>query len=397
MAEMAYIKLLGRLEFMVHEGASEEDVREVAEQARELGEKLYGVPDETVCASALGEVWSQINDKELSPSAQQLYDDLHDGFMWNDREISPLPQPDEFAPLPDFNHPSLAWAGEIILEENADLEALFNEWWDNKVAEHGDDYVACPEDIAEAFKTALNYMDPENKAGVDVILDPDSSALSWESPLMAIKVGGKRAPITSAGLLFRRFLHEGKGHGGRAIEGLKTGLPVLGTGLYTNTARADYLTFEEGFCTTVEEAVSDKDVAWNGANLGYYINIALAHNGSDDRAVFETAWRYRLLMKLKDGQEVTDEMIEKEKNLTHTSLVRIFRGMPTELSEEYPDIAPLTFDKDLAYLNGRVLAMNHITMLYEQDDRDGLMKLFKAKYDPTIPEQQAIVDKYVTP
>ena len=396
MAEMEYIKLLGRLEFMVHEGAPEEDVREVAEQARELGEKLYGVPDETVCASALGEVWSQINDKELSPSAQQLYDDLHDGFMWNDREISPLPQPDEFAPLPDFNHPSLAWAGEIILEENADLEALFNEWWDNKVAEHGDDYVACPEDIAEAFKTALNYMDPENKAGVDVILDPDSSALSWESPLMAIKVGGKRAPITSAGLLFRRFLHEGKGHGGRAIEGLKTGLPVLGMGLYTDTARADYLTFEEGFCTTVEEAVSDKDIKWNGINLGYYINIALAQGGSDDRAVFETAWRYRLLMKVKDGQEVTEEMIEKEKNLTHTSLVRVFRGMPTGLSDKYPDIKPLTFNKDLAYLNGRVLAMNHIEELHERDDRDGLMRLFKAKYDPTIPEQQTIVDKYVS-
>ena len=48
MAEMEYIKLLGRLEFMVHEGASEEDIREVAEQARELGKKLYGVPDETV-------------------------------------------------------------------------------------------------------------------------------------------------------------------------------------------------------------------------------------------------------------------------------------------------------------------------------------------------------------
>ncbi len=100
-------------------------------------------------------------------------------------------------------------------------------------------------------------------------------------------------------------------------------------------------------------------------------------------------------MKVKDNQEVTDEMIKKEQGITYTALVRIFRGTPTTLSEKYPDIAPLTFNKDLAYLNGRVLAMNHIKELYETDDEAGLLRLFSAKYDPTIPEQQAIIDKYI--
>ena len=64
------------------------------------------------------------------------------------------------------------------------------------------------------------------------------------------------------------------------------------------------------------------------------------------------------------------------------------------MSETYPDIPPLTFNKDLAYLSGRVLAMNHIAELYETRDEAGLMRLFTAKYDPTIPEQKEIVETY---
>lgn len=394
MAEMEYVKLLGRLDFIVKEGRPEEEVRELTDEVRVLGEELYGAPDPKIRDAALAEVWSQLDEKRLLPSAQQLYDDLQNGFSWNDRNIAPLSRPESAKKLPDFNHPSLAWAGEIILEDNADLEAYFNEWWGAKVSEFGEEYVAHPGDIVEAFQGAFRLLDPENESGVDTILDPEASALSWESPLMAVKVGGKRAPIRTAAVLFQKFLHEGKGHGGRAINGLKSGLPVLGTGLYTNTARPDYLTFEEGFCTTTEEVVSGAEPKWDAAKLGHYINISRVADGSDFRSAFETAWRYRLLMKLQDGQEVTDEMIAKEQGITYTALVRVFRGTPTNMSEQYPDIPPLTFSKDLAYLNGRVLAMNHIAELYETRDEEGLMRLFTAKYDPTIPEQQEIVKQY---
>lgn len=394
MAEMEYVKLLGRLNFVVQEGRPEEEVRELAEEVRALGEQLYGAPDPELRDAALTEVWSQLDEKQLSPSAQRLYDDLRNGFSWNDRNIASLSRPESAKKLPDFNHPSLAWAGEIILEDNAELEAYFNEWWDTKVSEFGEEYAAHPEDIVEAFQGAFKLLDPENESGVNAILDPEASALSWESPLMAVKVGGKRAPIRTAAVLFQKFLHEGKGHGGRAISGLKSGLPVLGTGLYTNTVRPDYLTFEEGFCTTIEEVVSGAEPKWDGAKLGHYINISRVADGCDFRSTFEAAWRYRLLMKIQDGREVTDEMIAKEKDTTYTALVRVFRGTPTNMSELYPDIPPLSFNKDLAYLNGRMLAMNHIAELYMTRDEEGLMRLFTAKYDPTIHEQQEIVKKY---
>lgn len=394
MAEMEYIKLLGRLDFVTKEDGPIEDIVELIEEARALGEQLYGVPDETLYHAALGEVWSQLDSKSLSTSARYLYDDLSKGFLWGGKNIPPLPRPDSVEALPDFNNPAIKWAGEIILANNADLEAYFRTFWEQKVAENGPDYVAHPPDIAEAYQGAFGLIDPENEAGIDVILDPEATALSWESSLMTVKVGGKRVPIRTAENLFHKFLHEGKGHGGRAINGLKTGVAVLGTGLYTNTPRADYLTFEEGFCTTIEEAVSGSEPRWDGSNMRHYINIALVGEGGDFRSVFETAWRYRLLMKLKDGQDVDEKMIEKEQKTAYTGLVRIFRGTPTALNERHPDITPLTFNKDLAYLNGRVLAMNHISELYRGRDEDGLMQLFQAKYDPTIPEQQAIIDRY---
>ena len=287
MVEMEYIKLLGRLDFIVKEGRPWDEVKGLAEEVRTVGEQLYGVPDPEIRDVALAEVWSQLDEKQLSPSAQRLYGDLRDGFWWGDCEIAPLSRPKTAKKFPDFNHPSLAWAGEIILEDNAELEAYFNEWWDAKVAEHGEGYVAHPEDIVEAFEGAFRLLDPDNESGVGVIFDPEASALSWESPLMAAKVGGKRPPIISAAVLFQKFLHEGKGHGGRAISGLKSGLPVLGTGLYTDTVRPDYLTFEEGFCTTIEEVVSGTEPKWDSAKLALYVNISLAADGRDFRSTFQ--------------------------------------------------------------------------------------------------------------
>lgn len=166
---------------------------------------------------------------------------------------------------------------------------------------------------------------------------------------------------------------------------------MLGTGLFTNTSRPDYLTFEEGFATTVEEAVSEAEPQWDGSKLGHYLSITLAQNGGDFRSVFETSWRYRLLMKVKSGEDVTEEMIAKERATTYTACVRVFRGNQTNIQDIAPGVRPLTFNKDLAYLEGRVIAMRHIGELHRNQDEEGLDRLFKAKYDPTNPVQNALV------
>ncbi|MBC7746538.1 DUF1704 domain-containing protein [Pedobacter sp.] len=390
-AEMEFVKLLARLDFAVNEGVDEADIRELAEEARVLNERLYSTPKVEIVAAALNEVWTNLESKSLSDSAQKIYDELMNGFSWNEKEIAPLPYASNSEiRLPSFNDASLAWAGEHILEANADIRALINEFWQSKIDELGEDYVCPPADIVEALEKALLLLDPNNESGVRVLLDQDATALSWESPLMAVKVGAKRAPIKTEEDLFEKVLHELRVHGGRAISGLKSSLPVLGTGLYTETERPDYLTFEEGLATTVEEVVSSKEPKWDGIKIGHYLNIALAKDGRDFRSVFETSWRYRLLMGLKDDAEVTDEMIKKSQASAYTGCIRIFRGTQTDLSDSF-DIAPMTFNKDLAYLEGRVLAMGHLAELYSNNDTEGLDRLFLAKYDPTNPVQDAIV------
>lgn len=393
-AEMEYVKLVGELDNAVKFGSPEEQIRTYVDKVRALSEHLYGSVEEDIKNSVRAEVWRQLDNKSLSPSAQVLYNALKNGFKWGDRSVEALPQPDTADSLPDFSHPSLAWAGEIVLADNADIESYFSAFWDQKVGQYGKDWVAQPDDIVEAFEGALRLFDPENISSVQAEIQEGVSAMSWSSSGVAIRVGQIRSPIHSAEGLLQKFIHEGVVHGKRAIEGLKTELPILGTGLFTNTPRGDYLTFEEGLATTLEEAVSGTVPEWNGKNLGHYLNVAQAAEGADFRNVFEIAWRYRLLMSLDDNQEVGEALITKEKSEAYSAVVRIYKGTPLRLQEKYRDIVLPTYNKDLSYLRGRFIVMRYLEELYEANDEDGFRKLFKAKFDPTIPEQMAIVDKY---
>lgn len=393
MAEMEYVKLLGQLEFLHHEGGNQEELSEVQEQARQLGHELYGQPQPEIRDAALNELWNILDSKTYYPTAQVLYDELANGFTWQGQEMpAMLRAEDDEARLPRFeDNQALEWAGEQIIEHNADIQALVQELWGQKVKECGEEYVCGPADIVEAFQAVINLRDPDHTSGVTVKLVENKTALSWESPEMAVVVGGKRAPIKTSDELFRKVLHEFGVHGQRSINGLKTKLSVLGMGLFTDTPRPDYLTFEEGLATTVEEMIGDTVPKWTAAKLGHYINISLAEQGADFRTVFETAWRYRLLGKLKDNQEVTQEMIDKEQRMAYGSCVRIFRGTQPDMADRQPGVAPLTFNKDLAYLEGRVLAMRHLESLYANQDVDGATRLFAGKYDPTNPEQRELM------
>ncbi|MBF1023923.1 MAG: DUF1704 domain-containing protein, partial [Candidatus Nanogingivalaceae bacterium] len=393
MAEMEYVKLLGQLEFLHDEGASLEELGEVQEQARQLGHELYGQPQPEIRDAALNELWNILDSKTYHPTAQALYDDLAHGFNWQNQVMpAMLRAEDRGVRPPRFeDNQALEWAGEQIIEHNADIQALVQEFWDQKVKECGEEYVCDPADIVEVFQAVIKLRDPDHTSGITVKLVEGKTALSWESPEMAVVVGGKRAPIKTSDELFRKVLHEFGVHGQRSINGLKTKLPVLGMGLFTDTPRPDYLTFEEGLATTVEEMIGDTVPKWTVTKLGHYINISLAEQGADFRTVFETAWRYRLLAKLKNNQEVTQEMINKEQRMAYGSCVRIFRGTQPDMADSRPGVAPLTFNKDLAYLEGRVLAMRHLESLYANQDVDGVTRLFAGKYDPTNPKQQELM------
>lgn len=395
-AEMEYIKLLSRLNFLVSEKASVSEVRDVCEDARIVGEALYGSPEVGLRDAAYAEVWRQIDSKQLSASAQKIRDELRDGFDVFGRHNSGLPRPESTTELPSFGHPSIRWAGEIVKKKTTDIRLVLNQFWNEKVKEHGDDYSANPQDIFEAFRRSLRCIDPDGSSGIDVVIDPESAILAWDTPTMSVKVGAKRDDITSCNELYKKNVHEAIIHGGRAVSGLESELPVLGTGLYTPTTQPpDYLTFEEGFAATIDDSLQDVTPTWNMTSLERTMAITLAQQGADFRDTYELLWRCRVLTELTDDKDPADKAIAKAKLVTYSKCVRAYRGTPTRMQESYPDILPLTFNKDLAYLNGRVRAMRFLQQLYEIKDEAGFMRLFEAKFDPTIPEQVAIVDKYM--
>lgn len=395
LAEIGFVQTLAKIDQLIKTGQSEA-IADLAERARDLNEQLYGRPQPELVDAILNQIWNKIDAKNLSDSAQALYDELKNGFYLGGRFVMGLPASENpQARLPEFDDdPSLAWAGEYILNQNADLEALVRELWEQKVDEFGDDYVATPLEIKEFFEDALRLRDPEGTSGVRVVFDSEAEALSWNSAELAVVVGGKRSPIKNAEEMFTKVLHEFGVHGQRAINGFKTNLPILGSGLFTDTPRADYLTFEEGLATMLEASVKNEKTNWTPANMGLYLNIALAEAGHDFREVYELSWRYRVLFGLKDGQELTAEQIDKQKDLAYKAVVRVFRGTPTDLASTNPEIRPLTYNKDLAYLNGRVDVMNYFRQVWQYGDATKLDELFIAKFDPTIPEQADIVRQF---
>ena len=363
-------------------------------QARELNRQVYGEPDPKITNGILNQIWQTLDQKNFSSSASQLYNELKNGFDYQNNHIDGLPLPENnIDQLPDFDaDESLAWAGEYILEKNSDIEALITELWDQKVEIFGKNYEADPEDIKEFFEQVLCLRDPNHESGITVKFDPNAKNLSWSTANMAVVIGDQREPISSSQEMFKKVLHEFGVHGQRAINGLETGLPILGSGLFTNSDPADYLSFEEGLATLLEAAVDKEKTNWTPANMSLYLNIALVERGCDFRDIYELGWRYRTLYDIEPNQEISDELINKHKKLAYKSAVRVFRGNPTD-PQSMPGQKPLTYNKDLSYLRGRLSVMSYLKQAWEEKDTAKLDDLFAAKFDPTIPEQRAIVDQ----
>ncbi len=389
-AEMEYVKLAAKLQALTSDSnPNTKAISEATEQMRALGIELYGEPDPEIRDMALNELWSMLDGKNYHESAQVLYDELVNGVDG----VALMRAEDSDARLPRYdNNEALDWARDRIIEKNYDIKALVYEYWNLKVAEQPDGKYECtPEDFVEVVNKVINTRDPENTSGISAKIKENAASLSWDTKTMSVQAGADRSPLETPNDLFCKILHEFGVHGQRAVNGLKTDLPILGMGLYTNTPRQDYLTFEEGLATTIE-AMAGKDMPeWTAVKLGHYVNIAMAQGGADFRHTYEVAWRYRLLSKLGDQQEVTDEMLDTEKKAAYKACVRIFRGTQPDSADRFgiPN-QPLTYNKDLAYLNGRVLAMRHLEDLYERQDDEGIDYLFKGKFDPTNPVQDAL-------
>lgn len=377
-----------------------EQVEAKARYVQELNEQLYGKPEAVITDKILGEAWAQIDAKELTDETQKLKSELENGVTVNlgdDVEVfvRPLKKVQDKR-LPIRTEDMLSVLKEKLLQDNQDIVELVTSYWHEVVQQRPEtDRHFTPQDMYEVFDSVLKLRDPHEETGVKVIMDPDATALSWETPLFAVKIGGRRDPISDPETMLAKVFHEFVVHGGRAINGSQTTIPVLGTGLFTEAGEgevSDYLTFEEGLASTCEASISTEKDSWKPLDLEKSLGLALAYEGRDFREVFETLWRVRILMITKSGSSPTDKGIATAKNNAYTSTLRIFRGTPTTMDRIDSKGEPLvlTYNKDLAYLNGKVLMLDFWNQY--KNDPEMLDMIFKYKIDPMNKRQREIAE-----
>ncbi len=371
-----------------------DDFRLSAERYQRANEELYGVPDVALADKVLGEIIGQARSKDLHPATQKLLDEVINGF---DTEVAGetihvdgMGEPSGER-LPSDVSERVAVLAEILEEDTADVKQSIQQYWDTVIVprDGADEFTVT--DMAAVFTATHELRDPTNASRINIIIKDGATQLSWDTPSMSIQVGSERASIKSVDEMYAKVKHEYVKHAGGAVHGLATELPILGTGVYSDFDEgesADYLTFEEGIAVLCELAGDEGFQKWEPLHVSRYLAAVTAYKGMDFRQSFEMNWRARVLMVAKSGEEPTPAMIEKEQKQAYLSVLRLNRGTPTALSGG----PVLTFNKDLAYLTGKMKALDFLEAAGE--DKDLIRLALKTKIDPTNHRQLELAKKY---
>lgn len=395
LAEIYWLKEAARLNRLAQTAPDSDEFKLSAKRYQEANEQLYGTPEKETIEKVYGEVIAQAQSKNLHPSAQKIYDELVNGTTVTiaDEEIE-VPGIGEDHPdrLPGNLSERLASLREFLKEEFKDVFEIVDQYWDEEASldEDGNKQFTV-DDMKALFERVHTLRDPNNDSGISVVIHPGSSQLAWDTPSTSIRIGESRAPITSKTDMVAKIIHEYGVHGLRAVNGQKSDLDVMKSGMYSDAdegERSDYLTFEEGFASLAEMAIDDSFSQWKPLHVSRYLVAASKYQGADFRQAFEQNWRARLLMSIGDGKEVTEALVNKERKQAHLSTVRLLRGTPTNLT----DGPTLTFNKDLAYLSGKLDGLKYIDQA--GDDAEAYAWLLKGKFDPNNQRQAELAQRY---
>lgn len=395
MAEMYWLKEVARLNRLADSKPYSDDYLKSALRFQEANEQLYGAPEEDITEAVYGEVIAQAKEKQLHSSAQKIYDELVNGVVVDvDGEQVEIPGIGESYDkrLPQNISEKLGDLREFLKEEFSDIFDIVNEYWENEASKNEEgERRFTTQDMKNVFERAHAHYDPEDQSGIRVEIHPESSQLAWDTSSMSVRIGESRGAITSPTDMAAKIIHEYGIHGLRALHGQKTDLPMLSTGMFTNAQpgeRSDYLTFEEGFASMCEIAVDDSFTKWKPLHVSRYLIAASSYEGADFRQSFERNWRARLLMSIGENKEVDQKLITKEKKQAYLSAVRLLRGSQTHLPNKFP----VTYNKDLAYLYGKLDVLSYIEQ--RGKDENAYSRLLTGKFDPNNSIQDEIAYRY---
>jgi hypothetical protein len=395
MAEMYWLLEAKRVNELSLQPESEEFIL-AAQRYQAANEQLYGRPEKDITEAVYGEIIAQANVKPLHPALQTIYNELIDGttVKIRDEDIVVKGIGDHYKTrLPQDVKVKLTELREVLREQFDAMFAITNDYWHSEIEGRDEESRSFDvQDMKAVFEKVRDFYDPDNIAGIDAVIDPNSSQLAWDTPTMTVRIGQSRKPIGNPQEMAAKILHEYGVHGLRAMNGKKSGLPTLDTGMYSDAGegeRSDYLTFEEGFASLCEMAIDDGFSKWKPMHVNHYLSIASAYEGNDFRQTFERAWRARVVMDASDDKELTDAMVTKAKTQAYLSCTRVFRGTPTVVTNK----PTMTFNKDLAYLHGKLDGLRYL----EENGfgEQSILRLFAGKFDPNNQVQNKLVQQYV--
>lgn len=396
MAEMYWLLEAKRLNEAASINPRSDEFKLSAARYQEANEQLYDRPEHETTEKVYGEIIAQAGAKNLHPEVRGIYDQLINGvtvYLENTQAHMPGIGAEHHERLPQDVKEKLDELREVLEEEFSDAINIVNDYWANKVAVRDEENPGFEvDDMVHVFTKVRDFYDPENFAGITIRINPNSSGLAWDTPSMSIVIGGKRGKITNPSAMIAAVIHEYGVHGLRALNGKKSGVPALNSGMYSDAQpgeRSDYLTFEEGFATLCGMSMDDDFADWSPMYLAYYFGISSAYEGCDFRQAYERMWRMAAVMDAKDDEPLSDKTLARLKRWAYTCCIRIFRGTPTQLAGG----PVLTFNKDLAYLNGKLDALRYLDE--HKGDRQAITRLFLGKFDPNNHIQNSIVERYV--
>lgn len=352
---------------MYHVAGLEEDRQNIAEAYQSLNIENYGEPEEETYRSLLGEKLKNIYSKKLIGKANRLRKELFDMVDFD----PDMDTPERFRPSDE----TVQWMHDVA-------ESLYRGMLSHVPVDKSE---FCPHELQEIFVNVIQneFNTYGNSGGVRFY---NGEAEGWrvsveEAGSINVRSSEKKIVIPDNGMMRSRekveelIVHEIGVHMLRAITGGETDVPPLANGL------SGYYDTEEGLGVVMEQALRGK---FAERGVDHYITAGLAHYDKKDfRGSFEVKWRLSLLNSIKDGDDISDEKIEKAKKTAFAQTLRSFRG-----TNDMP------LFKDLSYYNGSVEVWRYIDSMMETvDNRDlNLFLLLAGKASISVEHRGIVLD-----
>jgi domain of unknown function (DUF1704) len=370
------------------------DYNELSEDAKEAKElvaqrfmqaniELYGEPDKTTYVSLLHEKVASIIQKERSPEADVIFQELLELLPKEvlDSDLSN----DRFRPSSE----TVSWMNRVVhglyddMLKHVDLYVEQHEP-QLEVSEKGKNVIKIrPEHLQVIFQNILHeefsvgyqatndFNNAENAAILDWNVEiTDAKSINVDPSAKCVRIPKDRKPM-SVNEVKQLVVHELGIHVLTQITGGSTDLDPLAQGL------PGYLDTQEGLGKVIEQALEGE---YKEAGIDHYITAGLAFfDNKSFNDTYNVKWRLKALEGLQPNEELTQSHVEKAKKWAVNSTMRIYRG-----TDELP------LFKDLCYYNGSKEAWQYLEKIRGDDLQ--LSLLLAGKMNTSKQHQQIILE-----